>query len=252
MKTNKYLIALVAGSIGFSSCDALSTLPVDQRWESGPGAPAGTSGTITSAEASTGIKQALSQGLDNSIQLLSARDGFLGHEVVKILMPPEAQRVERALRGIGMGKLVDDFITNMNRAAESAVREATPVFVNSLSQLTVTDAFNILLSGQQDAATGFFRRTTSAELVNKFSPIVEKAVGDHHVSRYWADLVTAYNQLPLVNEKIETDLTKYVTDKAVDGLFYQVAQEELKIRNNLGGSRSTPLLQKVFDWADKN
>src|SRR5690606_1789203 len=97
----------------------------------------------------------------------------------------------------------------------------------------------------------FFKRTTTDQLVDKFSPIVEKAIGEHQVTKYWSELVTRYNQIPLVNEKIETDLNKYVTGKAIDGLFHQVAIEELNIRNNLGGSRSTSLLEKVFGYADK-
>src|SRR5690606_21405272 len=113
------------------------------------------------------------------------------------------------------------------------------------------DATNILLSGQQDAATQFFKRTTADALASRFSPIVADALGKHNVAQYWNAVVTRYNQIPLVNEKIETDLTKYVTGKAVDGLFHQVAAEELKIRDNLGGARSTPLLQKVFGYADQ-
>src|SRR5690606_26694502 len=101
------------------------------------------------------------QGLQKSIQTLAVRDGFLGNAAVKILMPPEAQKIERTLRNVGLGSLCDNFITNLNRAAESAVKEASPVFVSALSQLTIQDAFNILLSGQQDAATNFFRRTTT-------------------------------------------------------------------------------------------
>lgn len=235
-------------STGFVSCDVLTQLPASGT--GGYGRPS-TSGTVSNAEAASGIKQALGQGLEKSIQTLAVRDGFLGNAAVKILMPPEAQKVERTLRSIGLGSLCDDFITNLNRAAESAVREASPVFVSALSQLTVRDAFDILLSGQQDAATNFFRRTTTDQLVGKFSPIVEKAIGEHHVTRYWSELVTRYNQIPLINEKIETDLNKYVTEKAIDGLFLQVAKEELNIRENLGGSRSTPLLEKVFGWADR-
>lgn len=209
-----------------------------------------SSGDITQVEASTGIKQALSNGLNNSINNLSAENGFLGNAAVKILMPVEAQKVEKALRSIGMGSLCDKFITSLNRAAESAVKEAAPVFVNSLSQMTVTDAFNILLSGQQDAATNFFKRTTSSELTQKFSPIVQTALGKNNVNTYWSQLTAAYNNLPLTNGKIETDLNAYVTQKAIDGLFVKVADEELKIRNNLGAARNTGTLEKVFGWAD--
>lgn len=249
----KYMVfgALIS-TVSFSSCDALSQLPGSGGLGTGAAGGSASSGNISSGEAASGIKQALSQGLDKSIQSLAVRDGFLGNAAVKILMPPEAQNIERTLRSVGLGSLVDDFVTNLNRAAETAVKEATPVFVSALSQLTVTDAFNILLSGQEDAATVFFRRTTTDQLVGKFSPIVDQAIGQHQVARHWSNLVTRYNQIPLVNEKIETDLTKYVTERAIDGLFHQVAIEELNIRNNLGGSRSTPLLQKVFDYADKN
>ncbi|SFC32581.1 Protein of unknown function [Parapedobacter composti] len=230
----------------FSRCDTLSQLP----------AASGTSGstsstTVSSSEAASGIKQALSQGLDRSIKSLAVQDGFLGNAAVKILMPPEAQKVESALRGIGLGSLCDNFIQSLNRAAETAVSEAAPVFVSALSQLTIRDATNILLSGQPDAATNFFKRTTTDELAKRFSPIVENALGKHNVARHWNTVVSSYNQIPLVNQKIETDLNKYVTQKAIDGLFYQVAQEELKIRNNLGGARTTPLLQKVFGYADQ-
>jgi len=246
---NLKIITIAACLLVFAQCDSLSQM-------TGPNGTTGSTGSnpttsVSSSEAASGIKQALSQGLDRSIKSLSATDGFLGNTAVKILMPPEAQKVESALRGIGLGSLCDNLIQSLNRAAESAVSEAAPVFVSALSQLTIRDATNILLSGQQDAATEFFKRTTTTELAKRFSPIVEGALGKHHVAQYWSTVVTRYNQLPLVNDKIETDLNKYVTQKAIDGLFYQVAQEELKIRNNLGGSRTTPLLQKVFGYADK-
>ncbi|TCV20810.1 uncharacterized protein DUF4197 [Sphingobacterium alimentarium] len=166
-------------------------------------------------------------------------------------MPEEARRVEQTLRSAGMGKLVDNFILSLNRAAESAVKEAAPVFVNSLSQMTVTDAFNILLGTQQDAATQFFKRTTSATLTDKFSPIVATALGKHNVNTYWTQLTTAYNSLPLSSNKVQTDLNAYVTQKAIQGLFVKVADEELKIRQNIGGSRNTNILQSVFGWVDK-
>lgn len=235
-------------------CDTLSQVAANL-----PQSPAGSttagssaqSGTITQTEAVTGIKQALSNGLNNSINTLSAPNGFLGDAVVKILMPPEAQQIEKTLRSVGMGKLCDNFISSLNRAAENAVKEAAPVFVNALSQMTVNDAFNILLGTQQDAATNFFKRTTSAALTAKFSPIVESALGKNNVNTYWTQLTSAYNALPLSNNKIQTDLNAYVTQKAIDGLFVKVADEELKIRQNIGNARSTGMLDKVFGWVDK-
>jgi len=235
----------------FSQCDILSQMTTTNGTSGGQAPSSGSANSISSSEAASGIKQALSQGLDRSIKSLAVQDGFLGNAAVKILMPPEAQKVESTLRSIGLGSLCDNLIQSLNRAAESAVSEATPVFVSALSQLTIRDATNILLSGQPDAATDFFKRTTTGELTKRFSPIVESALGKHNVAQYWNAVVSRYNQIPLVNEKIETDLNKYVTQKAIDGLFHQVAAEELKIRDNLGGARTTPLLQKVFGYADK-
>jgi hypothetical protein len=204
---------------------------------------------ITKKEATSGIKEALAKGLTNSVSILSVKDGFLGDAAVKILMPAEAQKVEKALRAVGMGSLCDQFISSMNRAAETAVSEAGTVFVNSLSKMTITDAYNILLSGNQNAATTFFKTNTSNELTSKFSPVIDKAMGANNVSGYWNQLTTAYNNLPF-SKKVETNLTSYVTQKAIDGLFVKVADQELKIRENIGGSRNTDLLSKVFGWAD--
>ena len=235
----------------FTQCDTLSQMagPTGST-ERSTGGSSASSTSVSSSEMASGIKQALNQGLDRSIKSLAVQDGFLGNAAVKILMPPEAQKVESALRGIGLGSLCDNLIQSLNRAAESAVSEAAPVFVSALSQLTVRDAANILLGGQEDAATQFFQRTTTDELALRFSPIVEKALGKHNVAQYWSAVTTRYNQIPLVNDKVETDLNRYVTQKAIAGLFHQVAQEELKIRNNLGGARTTPLLKKVFGYAD--
>lgn len=254
MKTFKYLALGMVTLPLFMGCETMSqianTLP-----QSAPGSTNSSSGsnttTISQAEAVTGIKQALNNGLQNSIKTLSASNGFYGDAIVKILMPQEAQKVEQALRSVGMGKLVDNFVMSLNRAAESAVKEAAPVFVNSLSQMTVTDAFNILLGSQQDAATSFFKRTTSATLTQKFSPIVQTALGKNNVNTYWTQLTSAYNALPLSNNKVQTDLNAYVTQKAIDGLFNKVAGEELKIRQNIGGSRNSSVLQSVFGWVDK-
>lgn len=254
MKTIKYLALGIASLPLFTGCETMSqiasTLP-----QTNPGSTTSTTnsnaGTITQTEASVGIKQALNNGLQNSIKSLSASNGFYGDALVRVMMPQEAQKIEQVLRSAGMGKLVDNFVLSLNRAAESAVKEAAPVFVNSLSQMTVTDAFNILLGSQQDAATHFFKRTTSATLTQKFSPIVQSALGKNKVNTYWTQLTSAYNALPLSNTKVQTDLNTYVTQKAIDGLFVKIAGEELKIRQNIGGSRNSSVLQSVFGWADK-
>lgn len=238
----KVLSLALAVSLPFMGCDVLTQLPTT----------GGTaSGGITQQEAASGIKQALQLGLNQGVQSLSAKDGFLGNAAVKILLPEEVRKVEQTLRTVGLGSVYDDLILSLNRAAETAVSEAKPVFTSALTQLTIRDAFNILLSGQQDAATQFFKRTTSGALFDKFSPIVDQALGQHQVAKYWNSVISTYNRLPLGAGKIEEDLNRYVTEKAIQGLFFQVAQEELKIRENFSGSRSTPLVQKVFDYADR-
>ena len=235
----------------FSSCDSVQQVASTLGTTLNTGTTTTASGTTPSnTEMTSGLKQALSNGLTTAVNSLSATDGFWSNTAVKILMPTEVQKVEKTLRSVGMGSLCDKFLLSMNRAAESAVKEAAPVFVNSLSKLTITDAYNILLSGQQDAATSFFKRTTSSELTTKFSPIIQSALGTHKVNTYWSQLTTAYNALPIATSKVSTDLNAYVTQKAIDGLFVEVASQELKIRNNLSGSRNSSILQSVFGWVD--
>ena len=248
-KLTYYLLAGTA--LTFSSCAELQQIANQAQQErSTSSTNTSASTTVTTSEANSAIKQALSNGLNNSIKSLSAKDGFLGNAAVKVLMPPEVQKVESTLRSIGMGKVCDQFITSMNRAAENAVKEAAPVFVNALSGMTVQDAINILLSSRQDAATTFFKNNTSVELTTRFLPIVQSALGKNNVNTYWNQLATAYNNLP-VQGKVESDLDSYVTQKAIDGLFFKIADEEKKIRNNLPGSRTTAGLQKVFGWVDQ-
>ena len=209
---------------------------------------ASVTGTPSSLEIGQGIKEALQIGVSAGADRLSVKDGFLGNLAVKILMPPEAQKVERTLRGIGLNKLCDNVIVSLNRAAEDAATEAKPIFITAIKQMTLADASNILL-GNNDAATAYFKRVTTAQLLQKFSPIVTNSLSKVNATKYYSDLTTQYNRLPLV-KPVSTDLTEYVTQKAIDGLFIEVAKEELKIRGNIN-SRSTTLLQKVFGYADK-
>lgn len=218
------------------------------------GSSSGTSSTSTGSNPSTleiasGIKQALEIGTSRGADLLSAKDGFLGNMAVKILFPPEAQKVEKTLRSLGMGKLADNVILGLNRAAEDAAKEAKPIFVAAIKQMTIADATNILL-GSKDAATNYFKKTTTTQLMEKFKPVITTSLAKVDATKYWAEAANQYNKVPLVRP-VNTDLSDYVAQKAIDGMFIQVAQEELKIRDNLG-SRSTSLLQKVFGYADKN
>lgn len=205
-------------------------------------------GTPSTLEIASGIKQALELGTSQGADLLSAKDGFMGNLAVKILFPPEAQKVEKTLRTLGMGKLADNVILSLNRAAESAAKEAKPIFISAIKQMTITDATNILL-GEKDAATSYFKRVTTAQLMEKFKPVITANLAKVGATKYWGDATGQYNKLPMV-KPLNTDLSDYVAQKAIDGMFIQVAQEELKIRDNFG-ARSTSLLQKVFGYADK-
>ncbi|WP_316810370.1 DUF4197 domain-containing protein [Pedobacter heparinus] len=206
-------------------------------------------GTPSVLEIGMGIKEALEIGTSRGADLLSAKDGFLGNMAVKILFPPEAQKVEKTLHGIGMGKLADNVIVSLNRAAESAAKEAKPIFISAIKQMTITDATNILL-GSKDAATNYFKRVTTDQLMEKFKPVITTNLAKVGATKYWGDAAGQYNKIPLV-KPVNTDLSDYVAQKAIEGMFIQVAQEELKIRDNLG-ARSSSLLQKVFGYADKN
>ncbi len=206
-----------------------------------------TGSTPTSLEIGQGIKQALEIGTSEGADKLSAKDGFFGNLAVKILFPPEAQKVEKTLRSVGLNALADNVILSINRAAEDAAKEAKPIFLSAIKQMTIADATNILL-GDKDAATQYFKRVTTAQLMEKFKPVITNSLGKVGATRYWSDAATAYNKLPLV-KPVNTDLSSYVAQKAIDGMFIQVAQEELKIRDNIN-ARSTSLLQKVFGYAD--
>lgn len=202
----------------------------------------------TSAEIGLGLKDALELSISRGADQLSAKDGYLGNAAVKILFPPEAQKVERTLRSVGLGALADNVITSMNRAAESAAKEAKPIFVAAIKQMTITDASAILL-GSDHAATDYFKRVTTAQLTEKFKPVISANLENSGAARYWGEASARYNKLPLVNP-VSTDLSAYATQKAIEGMFIQVAQEETGIRNNLS-ARPTSLIQKVFGYADQ-
>nr|WP_294792636.1 DUF4197 domain-containing protein [uncultured Mucilaginibacter sp.] len=241
MKRYLYLLlpALLI-SLPFSGCDVA---------QQAANAVINSQGQPTTLEITNGLKQALELASNNSSEQLSAVDGFFANAAVKILFPPEARKAESTLRSIGLGKLADNVILSLNRAAEDAAKQAKPIFVSAVKQMTLQDVTNILL-GSQDAATQYFKRTTTTELVNQFKPVIQTSLSKVGATRYYTDAVTAYNKIPLVT-KLNPDIGEYVTQKAVEGVFYQIAQEELKIRQNIS-FRTTPLLQKVFGYADRN
>lgn len=243
MTINKTLIVtLLSGSIILSSCDTLNQAAGQY------GNVLNQLGTPTSSEIGLGLKQALELGTGYGVDKLSAQNGFLGNAAVKILFPAEAQKVESTLRSLGLNSLCDNVITSLNRAAEDAVKEAKPIFVDAIKQMSFQDVTNILLGSNKEAATQYFKRTTNAALVAKFTPIINSSINKVGATKYWGDVTSAYNKLPLVTP-VSTNLTGYVTDKAINSLFLEIAKEELKIRDNVG-ARSTSLLQKVFAYAD--
>jgi len=198
---------------------------------------------LTEKDAADGIKEALVNGTGESVKLVSIVDGYWGNPEIKIPFPSEAKEMESKLRTIGMGKKVDEFNVSMNRAAEKAANEAKTIFIAAIKVMTVKDAVNIV-KGQNNAATMYLKNTTSPELKDKFQPIIKTSLDNVNATKYWSDLITAYNKIPLV-KKINPDLPGYVTGKAIDGLFIMIAKEELKIRKD-PLARTSELLKKVF------
>jgi hypothetical protein len=203
-----------------------------------------TNAGITENEAGQGIKEALSQGVTNAVLNLNKTDGFFGSEFYKMLLPPDAKKVENTLRSIGMGPQVDKAILSINRGAEDAVAFAKPIFVDAIKQMTLTDALNIV-KGPKDAATSYFKEKTKEKLITAFSPSVKSSLEKVNATKYYSDIITTYNNLPTTFKKINPDLVSYVVGKAVDALFDQVAKEEANIRAN-PLARTTDILKKVF------
>ncbi|KAA2243587.1 DUF4197 domain-containing protein [Chitinophaga agrisoli] len=204
--------------------------------------PAATSGGLSSAQIVAGLKEALTIGTQNSTNRLSAVNGFFANAALKILMPPEAQKVESTLRSVGLGSVVDKAIQSMNRGAEEAAKSAAPIFVNAIKSMSITDAVGILKGGDF-AATNYFKQKTTSALTTAFRPAIESALKKVDATKYWADVFTVYNKFS--KTPVNTDLTGYVTDKAVAGIFQEVSLEEQKIRKD-PAARVTDLLKTVF------
>ncbi|MFA7446781.1 MAG: DUF4197 domain-containing protein [Flavobacteriaceae bacterium] len=202
---------------------------------------------IGTLDISNGLKEALNNGITKQVSKLTSTDGFFKNEMVKILLPQELQKVDKTLRDIGLSSLADEGLKVLNRAAEEAVKEATPIFVDAIKQMTFTDAKNILL-GADNAATTYLQNTTSNALYAKFSPVVNNSLSKVGADRIWTEIITKYNSIPLVS-KVNPDLTDYVTDKAMNGVFTMISVEEKEIRNNVA-ARTSDLLRKVFAMQD--
>ncbi|MBW2961008.1 DUF4197 domain-containing protein [Mesonia sp. JHPTF-M18] len=202
---------------------------------------------LSQDQIANGLKQALDKGIDEQVTKLTQTDGFYKNQLVKILLPEELQKVEKGLRNIGLGSLADEGIKALNRAAEDATKEATPIFVNAIKQMTFNDAKNILL-GNDRAATTYLEQKTNQVLYDKFNPVIKNSFNKVGADQIWANIITKYNNIPFT-QKVNPDLTDYVTQQALDGVYKMIAVEEKDIRTNLA-SRSTELLKKVFALQD--
>lgn len=209
------------------------------------GSSSGLGGNLSNDDIISGLKDALRVGTDSSSKKLSKMNGFFGDAAIKILMPPEAQKVEKTLRGVGAGPLVDKAILSMNRAAEDAASGIGDIFWSSIKQMSVTDGLQILRGGDF-AATDYLKKTTTAELTAKFKPVIEGSLTKTDATKYWDDVFTNYNKYNVFSkEKVNTDLTAYVTEKALAGLFYNIGLQEQKIRKD-PAAQVTGILKKVF------
>lgn len=205
--------------------------------------------SISNADIASGLKQALNKGIETQVSKLTETDGFFRNEMVKILLPEELQKVDKTLRNIGLGSLADEGLRVLNRAAEEAVKEATPIFITAVKEMTFVDARNILL-GDDDAATQYLSSRTSDELYAKFTPIINNSLDKVGATQVWNNIITKYNTIPTTSN-INPDLSDYVAQEALKGVFTMIAVEEKEIRNNLS-SRTTDLLKRVFAIQDRN
>jgi hypothetical protein len=242
MRKNCLVLLLVFG-LGMSSCQGQFGNILKKAQEA-VGMPSGSGNPLSSEEIGRGLKEALTVGVKNSSLQASSLDGYLGNQAIRLLFPPEARAAEQKLRAIGLGGECDKFITALNRGAEKAAEKAAPIFVDAITQMTITDALGIL-KGDTNAATLFLKRTSTQKLTEAFAPIIDDAIKSTSATKYYGDIANTYNKIPFTSSKINPDLKQYATEKAIDGIFMLVAQEESKIRKN-PAARVTDLLKRVF------
>jgi hypothetical protein len=202
-----------------------------------------TTKPLTKDEVANGLKEALVNGITKGTDLTSKMDGYFKNPEIKIPFPKDVKKVEDKLRQLGMGSEVDRFVLTLNRGAEEAAKEAKPIFISAIKQMSIDDAFAVL-KGQPDAATQFLKRTTSAQLKEKFKPVVQTNLDKVNATKYYGDLISNYNRIPFVS-KVNPNLNEYATDMAIQGLFTMIAKEEKSIRQD-PAARTSELLKKVF------
>lgn len=206
-------------------------------------------GILSQGQIGSGLRQALDNGIKHQVSKLTSKDGFYRNQLVKILLPKELQGVDKALRKIGLSNIADEGIKVLNRAAEDAVKTATPIFVNAVKEITFNDAKNILL-GEQNAATSYLEGKTKTTLYGKFNPVIKSSFGKVGADKVWKNLISKYNSIPFV-KRVNPDLTDYVTTEALKGVFQMIAVEEKGIRQKVG-LRNTDLLRRVFALQDRS
>lgn len=232
-------ILLLSITLNFMACDTL---------QEAAGIIAGVD-QLTDAEAAGGLKQALEQGILKGVDVVSVTDGFLGNQAIKILFPPDVQKVADKLAGFPGGDvLVSSLVTKINRAAEDAAKSAGPIFVDAIKSLTFNDVMDILITDNKLAATDYLERTTSSALYNSFNPVIKNSLNKVGAADAWNSVISTYNKIPFV-DKVNPNLDDYVTNRAMDGLFLMVGKEEQKIRID-PGARVTDLMKKVFAAQD--
>jgi hypothetical protein len=229
------LFTLFLVVLTLNSCEVLNQLPTGTF---------PTTGGISQAEAAQGIKEALGQGIGKSVLQLNSVDGFFRDAAYKILLPPDAKKIENTLRALGFNSLVDKAILQINRGAEDAAGYAKPIFVDAIRSMTLQDAIGLVRNGDT-SATHFFRVKTTEKLLSAFKPVIQSSLNKVDATKYYSDLVNKYNSLPTTFNKVNPDLSSFVTDRAVIALFDLVAKEEVNIRTNIA-ARSTDILKKVF------
>ena len=228
MRTKLFFIGLV---FTFVSCEVIQQLEIP------------VSRPLTENEIIQGLKEALKVGTNNAVKYLGTNNGYFLDQAVKIPFPEDVRVVEEKLRSLGLDKPVDDFIEQMNHAAEKAVTKAAPIFYQAILDMTFTDARNIL-QGPDNAATNYFRNKTYEQLVTAFKPDIHQVMNQMNLADYWQKVTTTYNKLPLTRD-VETDLAQYITEKTIQGLFYKLAIEEKKIRTD-PAARINDILKRVF------
>jgi hypothetical protein len=240
MKKSVLIIALIVSQLSFGQFGKLLKKVEDATKGKSP---------ISNTEIAKGLKEALDKGIKEEVSKLTKTDGFYKNLDVKILMPTELQKVDKSLRSIGLGNLADDGIKMLNRAAEDAVKTATPIFVKAIKNMSFADVKNILMNSDKKAATNYLKNTTNKQLYTEFSPVIKKSFDKVGADKTWKTIISKYNTLPFV-KKVNPDLTDYVTQEALNGVFKMIAKKELEIRTNTA-SRTSDLLKKVFSLQDK-